>query len=157
MQALNFCNLLQAQRQQLTTYMAWLTHGVRRGFAADLLVVLPGAAVMVALSIIYATLGDVRFIAALSCGLKCVVLVLVFEVLQRIPRKCDRIAHSDWRFEIFDMDDRHVDKVMALREETEVPAPVAETPPEPRISFNSASASRSWRGACGSREPTGCR
>ncbi|MDN3564356.1 chromate transporter [Paeniroseomonas aquatica] len=62
-------------------------HGVRGGLAAGLLFVLPGAAVMLALSLIYATLGDVPLIAALFFGLKCAVLVLVVEALLRIGRR----------------------------------------------------------------------
>jgi chromate transporter len=88
LQALNFCTLLPGpEAQQLATYLGWLMHGVRGGLAAGLLFVLPGAAVMLALSIIYATLGDVPLIAALFFGLKCAVLVLVVEALLRIGRR----------------------------------------------------------------------
>jgi chromate transporter len=85
---LNFCNLLPGpEAQQLATYLGWLMHGVRGGLAAGILFVLPGAVVMLALSLIYATLGDVPFIAALFFGLKCAVLVLVVEALLRIGRR----------------------------------------------------------------------
>ncbi len=85
---LNFCTLLPGpEAQQLATYLGWLMHGVRGGLAAGLLFVLPGALVMLALSLIYATLGDVPLIAALFFGLKCAVLVLVIEALLRIGRR----------------------------------------------------------------------
>ncbi|NOG73362.1 chromate efflux transporter [Roseicella sp. DB1501] len=85
---LNFCTLLPGpEAQQLATYLGWLMHGVRGGLAAGLLFVLPGAVVMLALSLIYATLGDVPLIAALFFGLKCAVLVLVVEALLRIGRR----------------------------------------------------------------------
>ncbi len=86
--ALNFCTLLPGpEAQQLATYLGWLMHGVRGGLAAGLLFVLPGAAVMLALSLLYATVGDVPLIAALFFGLKCAVLVLVVEALLRIGRR----------------------------------------------------------------------
>jgi len=86
--ALNFCTLLPGpEAQQLATYLGWLMHGVKGGLAAGLLFVLPGAVVMLALSLIYATLGDVPVIAAVFYGLKCAVLVLVVEALIRIGRR----------------------------------------------------------------------
>ncbi len=86
--ALNFCMLLPGpEAQQLATYLGWLMHGVRGGLVAGLLFIIPGAAVMLALSIIYATLGEVPIIAALFFGLKCAVLVLVVEALLRVARR----------------------------------------------------------------------
>ena len=86
--ALNFCMLLPGpEAQQLATYLGWLMHGVRGGLVAGLLFILPGAAVMLALSIIYATLGDVPIVAALFFGLKCAVLVLVVEALLRVAKR----------------------------------------------------------------------
>ncbi len=86
--ALNFCTLLPGpEAQQLATYLGWLMHGVKGGLAAGILFVLPGAAVMLALSLVYATLGDVPIVAALFFGLKCAVLVLVVEALLRIGRR----------------------------------------------------------------------
>lgn len=86
--ALNFCMLLPGpEAMQLATYLGWLMHGVKGGVAAGLLFVLPGAAVMLALSFIYAAFGDVPLIAALFFGLKCAVLVLVVEALLRVARR----------------------------------------------------------------------
>ena len=86
--ALNFCMLLPGpEATQLATYLGWLMHGVKGGIAAGLLFLLPGAAVMLALSIIYATLGDVPVVAALFFGLKCAVLVLVVEALLRVGKR----------------------------------------------------------------------
>src|SRR5207344_2698512 len=83
--ALNFCTLLPGpEAQQLATYLGWLMHGAKGGFAAGLLFVIPGALVMLALSVIYATLGTVPLIAALFFGLKSAVLVLVVEAVLRI-------------------------------------------------------------------------
>ncbi len=52
-----------------------------------MLFVLPGALVMLALSILYATLGEVPLVAALFFGLKCAVLVVVVEALLRVARR----------------------------------------------------------------------
>ena len=86
--ALNFCMLLPGpEAQQLATYLGWLMHGVKGGLAAGLLFILPGVVVMLALSLLYATLGAVPLVAALFFGLKCAVLVLVVEALLRVARK----------------------------------------------------------------------
>ena len=73
--------------KQLATYLGWLMHGVWGGLAAGLLFILPGALVMLALSILYVTLGHVPIVASLFFGLKCAVLVLVVEALIRIGRR----------------------------------------------------------------------
>jgi chromate transporter len=86
--ALNFCHLLPGpEAQQLAIYLGWLMHGPIGGFSAGLLFVIPGAVVMVALSLIYTTLGTVPAIAALFYGLKSAVLVLVVEAVLRIGRR----------------------------------------------------------------------
>ncbi len=86
--ALNFCTLLPGpEAQQLATYLGWLMHGVRGGLAAGLLFVAPGAMLMLGLSLLYATLGEVPLVTALFFGLKCAVLVLVVEALLRIGRR----------------------------------------------------------------------
>ena len=86
--ALNFCMLLPGpEAMQLATYLGWLMHGVKGGVAAGLLFVLPGALVMLALSFIYAILGDVPLVAGLFFGLKCAVLILVVEALLKVARR----------------------------------------------------------------------
>jgi chromate transporter len=88
LQALNFCTLLPGpEAMQLATYLGWLMHGVRGGLAAGLLFVLPGAAVMLALSVLYVTLGKLGIVAALFFGLKAAVLVLVLEALLKVARR----------------------------------------------------------------------
>ena len=62
-------------------------HGGRGGLAAGILFVFPGAVVMLALSLIYATWGEVPLVAALFYGLKCAVLVLVVDALIRVGRR----------------------------------------------------------------------
>jgi chromate transporter len=95
--ALNFCTLLPGpEAQQLATYLGWLMHGVKGGLAAGIIFVVPGAIVMLALSLIYALAGHVPVIDALFFGLKSAVLVLVVEALSRIGRRAlkGRIAWS---------------------------------------------------------------
>ena len=61
--ALNFCTLLPGpEAMQLATYAGWRLHGVRGGLAAGLLFVLPGAAVILALSMLYAAFGSVPLV-----------------------------------------------------------------------------------------------
>lgn len=86
--ALNFCMLLPGpEAQQLATYIGWLMHGVRGGIIAGTLFVLPGFFVIVALSTIYAYLGNVPLVAALFFGMKAAVLAIVIEALLRIGRR----------------------------------------------------------------------
>ncbi|MDB5315674.1 MAG: chromate transporter [Rhodospirillales bacterium] len=86
--ALNFCMLLPGpEAQQLATYLGWLMHGVRGGLIAGLFFIIPGVVVMLALSVVYVTLGTVPLVAALFFGLKCAVLVVVIEALLRVARR----------------------------------------------------------------------
>jgi chromate transporter len=86
--ALGFCMLLPGpEATQLATYTGWRLHGVAGGLAAGLLFVLPGAVVVLALSMIYAAFGQVPFVDALFFGVKAAVLVIVVEALLRIARR----------------------------------------------------------------------
>jgi chromate transporter len=88
LQALNFCTLLPGpEAMQLATYLGWLMHGVPGGLVAGLLFVLPGAAVMLALSLLYAGFGSVPLVAAAFFGLKCAVLVLVADAVRKLARR----------------------------------------------------------------------
>jgi chromate transporter len=86
--ALNFCMLLPGpEAQQLATYIGWLLHGVRGGMAAGILFVLPGAIVMLGLSMLYALGRGVPLIDGALFGIKAAVLVIVVEALIRIGRR----------------------------------------------------------------------
>ena len=88
LRALNFCTLLPGpEAQQLATYVGWKLHGVRGGLAAGLLFILPGAAVVLALSILYAYAADLRPVAAALLGVKAAVLAVVVEALLRISKR----------------------------------------------------------------------
>ncbi len=93
--ALNFCMLLPGpEAMQLATDVGWRLHGVKGGIAAGLLFVLPGAAVILALSAFYAAFGNVPLVEALFLGVKAAVLAIVVEALLRIARRslADRTA-----------------------------------------------------------------
>src|SRR3954470_2976960 len=86
--ALNFCMLLPGpEAQKLATYIGWLLHGVRGGLAAGILFVLPGALVMLGLSLLYALGRGVPFIDGALFGIKAAVLVIVVEALIRIGKR----------------------------------------------------------------------
>jgi chromate transporter len=86
--ALNFCMLLPGpEAQQLATYVGWLLHGVRGGIAAGVLFVLPGFAVLLALSIAYFKFGHLPLVDGLFFGLKAAVLALVAEAMIRVARR----------------------------------------------------------------------
>src|SRR4051795_6120000 len=86
--ALNFCMLLPGpEAQQLATYVGWLLHGVRGGLAAGILCVVPGALVMLGLSLLYALGQGVPAIDGALFGIKAAVLVIVVEALIRIGRR----------------------------------------------------------------------
>lgn len=86
--ALNYCMLLPGpEAQQLATYMGWLMHGVKGGLAAGLLFILPGAVVMLGLSLAYALFAGVPALEAAFFGIKCAVLAIVAQALIRVARR----------------------------------------------------------------------
>ncbi len=94
--ALNFCMLLPGpEAMQLATYAGWRLHGVRGGLMAGLLFVLPGAAVVLALSILYAAFGNLPWIEAIFFGVKAAVLAIVIEALLRVARRALK-GNAEW-------------------------------------------------------------
>ena len=92
--ALNYCMLLPGpEAQQLATYIGWLIHKTAGGLIAGLLFILPGALVMLGLSIIYVLYADVPLVTAAFLGIKAAVLVVVIEAVIRIGR---RAITSTW-------------------------------------------------------------
>lgn len=83
--ALNFCHLLPGpEAQQLATWIGWKLHGWRGGLAAGLLFVIPGAVVILALSIFYALAASLDWFVAVFLGIKAAVLAIVVQALLRI-------------------------------------------------------------------------
>ncbi|MDX2288626.1 MAG: chromate efflux transporter [Hyphomicrobiaceae bacterium] len=86
--ALNFCMLLPGpEAMQLATYAGWRLHGLAGGLVAGLFFVLPGAAVVLVLSMLYAVFGSHPIGEALFTGVKAAVLVIVVEALLRIAKR----------------------------------------------------------------------
>lgn len=83
--ALNFCHLLPGpEAQQLATWIGWRLHGWRGGLAAGLLFVIPGALIILALSVLYGVAANLNWVEALFLGVKAAVLAIVVQALLRI-------------------------------------------------------------------------
>jgi chromate transporter len=83
--ALNFCHLLPGpEAQQLATYIGWRLHGLRGGLMAGTLFLLPGVAIILALSMLYVAAAGLDWFAALFLGIKAAVLAVVVQALLRI-------------------------------------------------------------------------
>lgn len=88
LRALSFCMLLPGpEAMQLATWIGWRLHGVKGGLIAGGLFVLPGALVVLALSLIYAAFGQVPVVAALFTGVQAAVIAIVIEALIRVSRR----------------------------------------------------------------------
>ena len=88
LRALSFCMLLPGpEAMQLATYAGWRLHGTVGGLIAGLLFVVPGAFVVLALAVAYATLGETVFIETLFFGVRAAVLVVVVQALVRVASR----------------------------------------------------------------------
>jgi chromate transporter len=86
--ALNYCMLLPGpEAQQLAVYIGWLMHRTIGGLIAGLLFILPGALVMLGLSILYVLYRHVPVVDGLFFGVKAAVLAVVIEAGLRISRR----------------------------------------------------------------------
>jgi chromate transporter len=86
--ALNYCMVLPGpEAQQLAVYIGWLMHGTRGGILAGALFVLPGALIMLAISVAYVWFGSVPAVDAAFDGLKPAVMALVAAALVRMGKK----------------------------------------------------------------------
>jgi chromate transporter len=90
--ALSYCTLLPGpEAQQLATYIGWLMHGLRGGLAAGLLFVLPGALVVLGLSMLYVTARGVPLVDGIFYGIKAAVLVIVVQAVIKMGK---RVGHT---------------------------------------------------------------
>lgn len=86
--ALNFCMLLPGpEAMQLAIYSGWLLHGTRGAVVAGLGFVLPAAMLLLALTSVYVTFGEVPAVSAVLSGFKPVVVAIVFLALITIGRR----------------------------------------------------------------------
>lgn len=94
--ALNYCMLLPGpEAQQLATYAGWRLKGVAGGVVAGLLFVAPGAAIVFALTWLYAVWGTVPLVAALFYGIKAAVIGFILEALFKVGKRALKRG-SDW-------------------------------------------------------------
>ena len=83
--ALNYCMLLPGpEAQQLCIYIGWLLHRTWGGIVAGTLFVLPSLLILVALTYVYITFGDVGFVKGLFAGIKPAVVAVVTFAAWRI-------------------------------------------------------------------------
>jgi chromate transporter len=86
--ALNYCMLLPGpEAQQLAIYIGWLLHRVPGGVIAGAFFVIPSIFILLALSYIYVTYGNVPAVAGALAGFKPVVVAIVVEAVLRIGRR----------------------------------------------------------------------
>ena len=91
--ALNYCMLLPGpEAQQLATYMGWLMHRTWGGIVAGALFVLPSLFILIGLSWVYVTWGNVPAIAGVLYGIKPAVTALVLHAAWRIGKRTLRDA-----------------------------------------------------------------
>lgn len=83
--ALNYTMVLPGpEAQQLATYIGWLMHGVWGGIAAGVLFVLPSLFILITLTWVYLSFGDVSAVAGILYGIKPAVTAIVVFAAYRI-------------------------------------------------------------------------
>ena len=86
--ALNYCMLLPGpEAQQLVTYIGWLMHRTWGGVLAGVLFVLPSLFILIGLSWVYLTFGQVPWIAAIFFGIKPAVAAIVLHAAVKIGKR----------------------------------------------------------------------
>lgn len=94
--ALSFCMLLPGpEAMQLATYSGWRLHGVKGGLTAGLLFIVPGALLVLALSMLYGIFGKAPAVEALFTGVKAAVLAIILQALVRLGSRALKGA-IDW-------------------------------------------------------------
>jgi chromate transporter len=86
--ALNYCMLLPGpEATQLAVYIGWLLHKTRGGIVAGVLFVLPSLLILIALSWIYMTYGNVPAVVGIMYGIKPAVVAIVLAAAWRIGNR----------------------------------------------------------------------
>jgi chromate transporter len=100
LRALGLCMLLPGpEAMQLATYAGWRLRGTAGGLLAGLLFVLPGAAVITVLALLYISYGQLAPVQAAFLGVKAAVIVVVFQALQKLAHKA-LIGAQGWTLAI---------------------------------------------------------
>lgn len=85
---LAFCMLLPGpEAQQLATYVGWRLRGWAGALIAGWLFVLPGALIVLGLSWLYVSYGELPLVSAAFDGIKCAVVALVAEALVKVGKR----------------------------------------------------------------------
>ncbi len=88
MHALNYAMILPGpEAQQLATYTGWLLHGTRGGLVAGIFFILPSMLILLGLSILYVSFGEIPWVSAMFMGLKPAVIAIVLLALIKIGGK----------------------------------------------------------------------
>lgn len=83
--ALNFCMLLPGpEAQQLATYIGWLMHRGIGGIIAGVLFVAPSLFILIALSWVYLSYGEVPVVAGIFYGIKPAITAVIIHAAYRI-------------------------------------------------------------------------
>jgi chromate transporter len=86
--ALNYCIILPGpEAQQLSIYSGWLLHGVWGGVVAGILFVLPSVFILLALSLLYVSLGSIPWFRSVFDGLKPAVMAIVLLAIYRLGKR----------------------------------------------------------------------
>ena len=85
--ALSFCMLLPGpEAMQLATYVGWLFHRIRGGLVAGIAFVLPSFFVLLGLSWVYVTHGELDWVAGVFAGIAAAVVAIVAAAMLRLAR-----------------------------------------------------------------------
>ncbi|MFC6642968.1 MULTISPECIES: chromate efflux transporter [Sulfitobacter] len=88
LRALSFCMLLPGpEAMQLATYAGWRLRGVAGGLLGGLLFVVPGAAFIAVLALLYAWYGQLPLVQMTFLGIKAAVIIVVFQALLKVSSK----------------------------------------------------------------------
>lgn len=94
--ALNFTMILPGpEAQQLATYTGWLLHGTKGGLVAGIFFILPSMFILLGLTALYATFGNIPWVYAMFNGLKPAVMAIVILALIKISKKS---LHTPFHF-----------------------------------------------------------
>ncbi|QNK64063.1 chromate efflux transporter [Pedobacter sp. PAMC26386] len=86
--ALSICMLLPGpEAQQLAIYIGWQLHGKKGGLIAGILFVLPSMFILLALSIVYVSYGNLPWIYAMFNALKPAVIAIIIIALFKVGQK----------------------------------------------------------------------
>jgi chromate transporter len=86
--ALNFTMILPGpEAQQLATYTGWMLHGTKGGLVAGIFFILPSMFILLGLSAVYVSFGNIPWVYALFAGLKPAVIAIVILALIKIGKK----------------------------------------------------------------------